>query len=327
MAAVALFLVAVAGYALLVHAFPQYYWTQIDTAVYRDGGSCAEPADDALRAGTRAGEAAVHLHAVRRAAVRCGERCVVRDLAGRAGGAHDRAVAGGGVLLPGTRRAARRPGQGGGGICDRRGGPLARAGCGVRYGEIFLITSQAGQLTAAVYNTTGLNDCPLAAWRSLDPHELAKDFGVAAAYLNGPRFWTLDQIAACAAGEVLSFGGLEARRVAELPIPPGVDLASGPGRRYYRDITIRRQTEWIFAAGRPTYELLTPDGKTYVMQAYSHIVDDSLTLDSLPALGDRLHLPEGWQYRARTPDRDLTLLTAGARRTYSRTNCRTPTCS
>ena len=40
-------------------------------------------------------------------------------------------------------------------------------------------------------------------------------------------------------------------------------------------------------------------------------MDDSLTLDSLPALGDRLHLPEGWKYRARTPDRDLTLRTAG----------------
>jgi alpha-1,2-mannosyltransferase len=38
MAAVALFLLAVAGYALLVHATPHYYWTQIDTAVYRDGG-------------------------------------------------------------------------------------------------------------------------------------------------------------------------------------------------------------------------------------------------------------------------------------------------
>ena len=38
MAAVALFLLAVAGYALLVHASPHYYWTQIDTAVYRDGG-------------------------------------------------------------------------------------------------------------------------------------------------------------------------------------------------------------------------------------------------------------------------------------------------
>ena len=38
MAAVALFLLAVVGYALLVHAYPQYYWRQIDTAVYRDGG-------------------------------------------------------------------------------------------------------------------------------------------------------------------------------------------------------------------------------------------------------------------------------------------------
>ena len=33
MASVALFLLAVAGYALLVHASPQYYWNQIDTSV------------------------------------------------------------------------------------------------------------------------------------------------------------------------------------------------------------------------------------------------------------------------------------------------------
>src|SRR3984885_71503 len=41
MASVDLFLLAVAGYALLVHASPQYYWKQIDTAVYRDGGIAA----------------------------------------------------------------------------------------------------------------------------------------------------------------------------------------------------------------------------------------------------------------------------------------------
>ena len=41
MAAVALFLLAVAGYALLAHAYPQYYLRQIDTAVYRDGGIAA----------------------------------------------------------------------------------------------------------------------------------------------------------------------------------------------------------------------------------------------------------------------------------------------
>ena len=41
MAAVALFLLAVAGYVLLVHATPKYYWAQIDTAVYRDSGIAA----------------------------------------------------------------------------------------------------------------------------------------------------------------------------------------------------------------------------------------------------------------------------------------------
>src|SRR5579859_3963539 len=41
MAAVALFLLAVAGYALLVHASPHYYWAQIDTGVYRGGGIAA----------------------------------------------------------------------------------------------------------------------------------------------------------------------------------------------------------------------------------------------------------------------------------------------
>jgi hypothetical protein len=178
---------------------------------------------------------------------------------------------------------------------------------GARYGEIFLITNREGQLTAAVYNTTGLNDCPAEIWQLLDPLELARDFGVAAVYLNGPRFWALDQIAATGGGEILSFGGLDARWVAELPVPPELGLAAQPGDRYYRDITIQRDTEWIFVAGRPVYELLTPDGKTYVLQAYSHIVDDSLTADSLPGLGDRLRLPDGWRYRARTPDRDLTL--------------------
>src|ERR1700759_4667697 len=38
MAAFALLLLAVAGYVLLVHASPQFYRTQIDTAVYRGGG-------------------------------------------------------------------------------------------------------------------------------------------------------------------------------------------------------------------------------------------------------------------------------------------------
>src|SRR6201995_93046 len=38
MAAVTLFLLAVAGYALLVHASPHYHGAETDTAVYREGG-------------------------------------------------------------------------------------------------------------------------------------------------------------------------------------------------------------------------------------------------------------------------------------------------
>jgi len=121
----------------------------------------------------------------------------------------------------------------------------------------------------------------------------------------------MDRITANAAGEVVSFGGLEARWVAELPIPPDLSDPDHPGARYYRDMVIKRETEFHFAAGRPVYEMLTPDGKTYVMQAYSHIVDDSLTMQSLASLGGQLQIPEGWQYRARTPGQELTLATAG----------------
>jgi hypothetical protein len=180
-----------------------------------------------------------------------------------------------------------------------------------RYGEVFLIRIEEGQLKAAVYNTIGLNDCPADKWESLDPGKLAKEFDVPAVHLNGPRFWTLDQITASGVGETLSFDGLEARRVAELPIPPELNITNRGAESFYTDVMIERQTEFLFSAGRPTYELLTGDGKTYVMQAYAHIIDDSLTADSLPALGHRLRIPEGWQYRARTRDRDLTLRAVG----------------
>ncbi len=100
---------------------------------------------------------------------------------------------------------------------------------------------------------------------------------------------------------------MSACRLGELPIPAGMNLEDRGAGRYYTDITIKRETKWSFLAGRPVYELLTPDGKTYVMQAYSHIIDDSLSAGSLPTLGDRLHIPEGWQYRMRVPDRDLTM--------------------
>ena len=43
------------------------------------------------------------------------------------------------------------------------------------------------------------------------------------------------------------------------------------------------------------------------MLAYSHAIDDSLSSGSLITLGNRLHVPEGWQYRVGSPVTDLVL--------------------
>ena len=49
------------------------------------------------------------------------------------------------------------------------------------------------------------------------------------------------------------------------------------------------------------------DGSRYAMQAYSQIVDKTLTYDQLDALGSKLKLPSGWRYTTTTPDQDLVL--------------------
>jgi len=174
-----------------------------------------------------------------------------------------------------------------------------------RHGTIFFIRGAGHQLKAAAYSTLGLNDCPLDKWRSLDAKRLAKEFRVAAVYLSGPRFCTFDQATAYMVGETLFFEGLEARLVGEGYIPPTMDLTSRQAGRYYSAFTFRRDFVFLFEAGRPVHELLTPDEKAYVMQSYSHSVDDSLTSESLLTLGNRLKLPEGWHYRVRVPDQDL----------------------
>lgn len=176
-----------------------------------------------------------------------------------------------------------------------------------RYGEIFLIRPDGDRLRGAVYNTTGLNDCPEETWRSLDPRKIARDCGVPAAYLNGPRFWAMDGLTAFESGEVRDFGGLRARLVADLLLPRNTNLAGREPGGFYTEVIVERRTEWLFSAGRPVYELLTPDGRTYVLQAYAHIVDDGLTEDSLPSLGNRLRLPGRWVYRARTLDDELRM--------------------
>lgn len=179
----------------------------------------------------------------------------------------------------------------------------------VRYGEILLVTGGPLAFTGHVYNTLGLNDCPEAEWKALDPRKLKKQFKARTVILNGPRYFLMDKNTLANPGKVATFGGLEARHLADVDIPLTV-LLRGKSKPYTEN-TVKRTSEYIFRKGRTIYELTSPAGARYVMQSYSQMIDPSLTEPDLAALGSRLQLPPGWRYRAIKLDRDLVLRASG----------------
>jgi len=102
------------------------------------------------------------------------------------------------------------------------------------------------------------------------------------------------------------FNGLTMRRIATL------DLGTNPAAVPYSERHVNRGAIFFFDAGKTVYELVAPDGKAYVMQAYCIGVDPTLTEDALPGLGDRLALPEGWTYRTRVLDEELVVDTSAS---------------
>jgi hypothetical protein len=177
---------------------------------------------------------------------------------------------------------------------------------GTPYCEILVPISggDAGIQLIDVYNTLGLNDCPAEAWEAIDPATEAKKLGVPMIVKNGPRFLNYDRVTAESIGTPVAFGDLHFQLVAVLRWPTEASFAQWP---FYSERQIERSTAYVFAAGKPVFQLVSPDGTVYVMQTYATEVNPTLTLDDLPALGDHLKLPEGWQYRVVTPDEDLTV--------------------
>ena len=166
---------------------------------------------------------------------------------------------------------------------------------GKRYGEVLLVTVGPDGPQATVYNTFPLNDCPDDLWSRLDADTLARQHDAVAALLNGPRYWLMDAIEKDmgADREIATFGGLDMYRQAV------VTLSSMNPAPYVAN-TVARHAVFVFDAGQPVFELLDPEGGQWVMQTWSQIVDPALGYDDLPHLADRLTLPDGWSYRART---------------------------
>jgi hypothetical protein len=57
----------------------------------------------------------------------------------------------------------------------------------------FVVKRQGAGLTAGIYNTLGLNDCPQATWDAIDIAKVASQFGAIRVISNGPGIssWTV----------------------------------------------------------------------------------------------------------------------------------------
>jgi hypothetical protein len=155
-----------------------------------------------------------------------------------------------------------------------------------------------------------LNDCPAELWDTLVADEIAKDLEAFTVKLNGPRHWMLDGLGTKVnAVEPIfrDFNGLQMRRIAVIRFEPGDTPATVP----YTDRYVDRGAQFFFDEGSVVYELVNPEGKAYVLQAYCIGVDATINQDNLATLGERLSMPEGWSYRSRILDEELVVDTTG----------------
>lgn len=188
---------------------------------------------------------------------------------------------------------------------------------GIRYCEILVPQLGGGHdgIAMRVYTTQGLNDCPPAAWGAIDARSEARRLGVPMVVKNGPRFVAYDQISAEIDGAVESFEGLEMQLVATLELPAGSMPQDRPA---YSGMVVARNTEYIYLAGKPVFELVTPDGSVYVMQTYVAPDDPDGDVSVLAGLVGRLTLPDGWTFREIVPDQDLHAATTNGQATVIR---------
>jgi hypothetical protein len=157
-----------------------------------------------------------------------------------------------------------------------------------------------------VYNTTGVSECPARLWNALNTRHLRRQLHALRVEKNGPHFWMMDSQTALV-GKQVSFGGVEARWVATLPLrsvatlPLKRAVEAATGSIPYNIFTPKKTQRMVYSKGKPVYELVDPDGNIYVLQAHK----EQFSIASLDKLGERLKLPNGWQFRTRELAEDL----------------------
>jgi hypothetical protein len=172
---------------------------------------------------------------------------------------------------------------------------------GLRYAELAIV----GTELVSFYNSIGLSEAPPDLWDALDADATAKRLEVPMVIKNGPHWWASDRLTLEFGVEVLKVGGMGFRWASNISVEivKSGGLAAG---KYYDPVQAAKRGELVYSAGKPVYELDSPDGATYVMQSAN------TEIDGFETLGERLTPADGWSYRARTLDEDLTYVMDGA---------------
>jgi haloalkane dehalogenase len=151
-----------------------------------------------------------------------------------------------------------------------------------RYCEFLLVYLDGSGLSAEVWGTQGLNNCPSQCLGEIDLDTLKAEYGAIEINLNGPRIWLPEGNAQLPPADSRVFGTLEVRLLARIPLDPSNPPTGG------------------FGLGDPYEESLVNRNTVY-----------EYTVDDLPTLGSTLQLPTGWTYQARTLSEDLILTADG----------------
>lgn len=178
-----------------------------------------------------------------------------------------------------------------------------------RYCEVLLGFVTGSDVRIDVYNTIGLNDCPLDKWAALDPAKIKADMKSDVVNLNGPRHWTIDAFEGSSLLDPteVSFGGIAMRKAGQIDLPITEAMA---GNKPYITRTIQRKTTMVYRSGRLVYELVDPMGRVFVMQSWSD-QKEVQTEASLKDLAGKLTPPAGWSFRVRALDAELRLTAPG----------------
>jgi hypothetical protein len=174
---------------------------------------------------------------------------------------------------------------------------------GMVWCEVIPLTGTPPNLTAQIYNSTGVDNVTAERAAKIDATKLAADLNVPKVIVNPGRHWVMDKVSEFTCGETFDFQGVKARWAATMT-PEAIKSQIGPS---YTAGRITRDTEWLYRKGNPVWLLRTPDAKVWVLQVFTKAKDPSLSMDTLDSLGEKLKLPEGWKFEKKTLTQDLSL--------------------